>query len=316
MALGRGPGFYLFQLNGWAQPSADLRQISKIEPPPLAFAQNSIERLPNPSHFAALRTGILPRPGRSFERPSRDRALTTRTNAKALLASVPEALAAAGVGIVPAQAWPWRRPGPRRGSRRADPTERRASRDRSAGWPPISARTRPRAISATAIAVGPATISATAIAVGPATISATASAVGPATISATASAVGPATISATASAVGPATISATASAAAAMHSAAPVHSATAVTHATAPAAAPHLRDHTVIQMGRKARSVENLDRFGLRQTKAAKRHCDETASCQIRPMHDFLPGDGGRLRPPFKRLQRTRKLPEALLPAF
>jgi hypothetical protein len=60
--------------------------------------------------------------------------------------------------------------------------------------------------------------------------------------------------------------------------AATVHSATAVvTHATAAAAAaPHLRDQTFVQMSRKARTVENLDRFGLRQTKAAERHCDET----------------------------------------
>ena len=40
-------------------------------------------------------------------------ALSARTIAKALLASVPKPLLPAGVGIVPAQAWPWRRSGPR-----------------------------------------------------------------------------------------------------------------------------------------------------------------------------------------------------------
>src|SRR5271165_1718867 len=80
----------------------------------------------------------MSRDGRSVERPSRDMALSARTNAKALLASVPKPLLPAGVGIVPAQARPWRRSGPRGCGRRADEADRCAGRDGAAGSPAVA----------------------------------------------------------------------------------------------------------------------------------------------------------------------------------
>jgi hypothetical protein len=51
------------------------------------------------------------------------------------LAGVPEAPLAARIGVVPAQAWPWRGAGPRSGGGRADDADRRVGGDGPICWP-------------------------------------------------------------------------------------------------------------------------------------------------------------------------------------
>ena len=51
------------------------------------------------------------------------------------LAGVPEAPLAARIGVVPAQAWPWRGAGPRSGGGRADDADRRVGGDGPVCWP-------------------------------------------------------------------------------------------------------------------------------------------------------------------------------------
>src|ERR1700733_12484621 len=82
-----------------------------------------------------------------------------------LWASVPEALPAARVGIVPAQVRTRRRARPRGRSSRADEPGRRPRRARAAGAPPIPAGPRPIAVVGAA-AVNAAAVNAAAVNIG------------------------------------------------------------------------------------------------------------------------------------------------------
>src|ERR1700677_2701495 len=154
--------------------SAMLSSLSQSLAPPFPFDRGassrgrSIRRRQSGSTTGPSRSGQKTPPDAAILKPVLASARLTAASLR-LLAGVPEALLPARVGVVPAEARPKRRAGPRGSGRRADKAKRRAGGKGAARSPAITG-TGPTAIAINpAGTIGAATVSATTV--GAATVS-------------------------------------------------------------------------------------------------------------------------------------------------